>query len=135
MAASRGATQERLGALRREIEGLKDRIARLKKSKEDEIDWETLGRESSVQFNFNIRRQLRGHFGKVSKRAGFIVVQTLPGWASKWCAVLLSEGGAPEGGCPDARMVHHVSRFCGARACLLPPRCTRWTGATTIRRW
>ena len=58
--------EERLRAARAACESLKERIAALRAAKEEEATgWDSWGSSSSVQFNFNIRRQLRGHFGKV----------------------------------------------------------------------
>lgn len=56
---------ERIHAVRAQIDTLKETIASAKQAKEEEIDWVAYGKESNVNFSFNIRRQLRGHFGKV----------------------------------------------------------------------
>jgi guanine nucleotide-binding protein G(I)/G(S)/G(T) subunit beta-1 len=59
------SVHDRMAAVRAQIETLKEQIAAAKAAKEDAIDWVAYGRESDVNFSFNIRRQLRGHFGKV----------------------------------------------------------------------
>jgi guanine nucleotide-binding protein G(I)/G(S)/G(T) subunit beta-1 len=56
---------DRLLQLKGHIEALKQRIIGLRQAKEDDIDWESYGRDTNTTFEFNIRRQLRGHFGKV----------------------------------------------------------------------
>jgi guanine nucleotide-binding protein G(I)/G(S)/G(T) subunit beta-1 len=73
-----GSPAERLRRAQGQIAALKERIAGLRKAKEDDIDWEALGLPSSEYtgrdgtpmpspptFAFNIRRSLRGHFGKI----------------------------------------------------------------------
>ena len=57
----------RLDAVRAELEFLTSRIAAAKQLKEHEAatGWETWGRNSDAAFSFAVRRQLRGHFGKV----------------------------------------------------------------------
>jgi guanine nucleotide-binding protein G(I)/G(S)/G(T) subunit beta-1 len=56
---------ERLAAAKSQLEALKQRIRQLQRAKEEEIDWETYGKPSTVKFNFQTRRNLQGHFGKV----------------------------------------------------------------------
>jgi guanine nucleotide-binding protein G(I)/G(S)/G(T) subunit beta-1 len=56
---------ERLAAVKAQLEALKQRIRGMQRAKEDEIDWETYGKPSTVTFNFQTRRSLQGHFGKV----------------------------------------------------------------------
>lgn len=59
------AVADRISKVKQQIEALKERVSGLRQAKEDDIDWESYGRDSSMAFAFNIRRQLRGHFGKV----------------------------------------------------------------------
>ena len=58
--------EDRLRAAKAQTESLKERIAALRARKEAEAaGWESWGSSHAVVFNFNIRRQLRGHFGKI----------------------------------------------------------------------
>lgn len=59
------STAERLGVVRSQLEALKTKIRTIQQKKEDEIKWEATGRPSTMQFKFEIRRTLRGHFGKI----------------------------------------------------------------------
>jgi guanine nucleotide-binding protein G(I)/G(S)/G(T) subunit beta-1 len=59
------AAAARLATVKQDIEALKGKIAAVKQTKEDQINWEQYGRQSNVAFDFMTRRQLRGHFGKV----------------------------------------------------------------------
>lgn len=56
---------ERLAAVKQSIETLKEKIAALKTAKQEQINWASYGKKSEVAYAFAIRRQLRGHFGKV----------------------------------------------------------------------
>lgn len=56
---------ERLAAVKAQIEALKEKTAALKASKQEQINWAAYGKKSDTAYAFNIRRQLRGHFGKV----------------------------------------------------------------------
>lgn len=56
---------DRLAALRASIDTLKDQIARIRRVKADETLLGSMGKDSTVNFQFSIRRQLRGHFGKL----------------------------------------------------------------------
>lgn len=58
-------TQERIAAVRAQVAGLKEQLAAARAAKEAAVDWGRDGTDSAVSFAFNIRRQLRGHFGKV----------------------------------------------------------------------
>jgi guanine nucleotide-binding protein G(I)/G(S)/G(T) subunit beta-1 len=59
--------EARLEVVKQQITQLKERIAAIRRAKEEEAatGWETYGTPSDVAFAFTIRRQLRGHFGKV----------------------------------------------------------------------
>ena len=59
------SASERLAAAKTQLEALKTRIRTTQRAKEDEIDWEHYGKPSTVKFNFQTRRNLQGHFGKV----------------------------------------------------------------------
>lgn len=59
---------ERMALLREQILGLKERIEGLRQAKEDDIDWATMGVPSGsggAKFALRVRRQLRGHNGRV----------------------------------------------------------------------
>lgn len=56
---------ERLAAVRGQLERLKATIAAGAAAKEADVDWARDGRDAAVQFSFNVRRSLKGHFGKV----------------------------------------------------------------------
>lgn len=65
-AAPTASVTERIAAVRAQIEGLHMSLAAARAARESEIvDWRVAGVESNVDFNFSVRRQLRGHFGKV----------------------------------------------------------------------
>lgn len=70
MLASSGESQtlpydERINRLRTQIAALKQRIDGMRSARQNDIDWESYGKDSVVKFSFGIRRQLKGHFGKV----------------------------------------------------------------------
>lgn len=56
---------ERLRKAQQQVSALKERIAGLRQAKEDDIDWETVGKASVDKYSFSIRRALRGHWGKI----------------------------------------------------------------------
>jgi guanine nucleotide-binding protein G(I)/G(S)/G(T) subunit beta-1 len=49
-----------------EIDSLQLQIATIRKKKEDEIDWSTIGRPPESRVDIRLRRKLKGHFGKVN---------------------------------------------------------------------
>jgi len=58
--------EQRIAAVRAQIAGLHSALAAAKSAREAEVvDWREVGVDSSVDFTFSVRRQLRGHFGKV----------------------------------------------------------------------
>lgn len=59
------SASERLAAVKVQLEALKTRIRTTQRAKEEEIDWEHYGKASTVKFNFQTKRSLTGHFGKV----------------------------------------------------------------------
>jgi guanine nucleotide-binding protein G(I)/G(S)/G(T) subunit beta-1 len=59
------SVSERISSLRQQLEALKQRIRQKQQQKEEEIAWETTGKTSTVRFNFQVQRRLRGHFGKI----------------------------------------------------------------------
>lgn len=59
------AVASRLAEIKAQIESLKADIIGIQTTKENDIEWEKYGEESSVSFAFSIRRTLTGHFGKI----------------------------------------------------------------------
>ena len=65
--SSAAALEARLQRVAADIATLKERIAAARAAREHEAatGWETWGRPSDAAFSFSVRRNLRGHFGKV----------------------------------------------------------------------
>lgn len=57
---------ERIASTKAALESIKTNLRTLQREKEDEIDWATYGRPTTVSFSFQTRRTLLGHFGKVA---------------------------------------------------------------------
>ena len=61
---------ERIAAVRAQIEGLSLSLAAARAAIDaDVVDWREVGVDAVVDFAFSVRRQLRGHFGKVYAQA------------------------------------------------------------------
>lgn len=90
---------ERLAAAKTQLDNLKQRIRQMQRAKEDEINWESHGRATSVLFAFQTRRNLLGHYGKVyaldwSKEPNVVLSASQDGKLIIWNAFTMNKKAA-----------------------------------------